>query len=138
MTRHASGVFIRNDRVAIAPGTTVRVVVPPQRRQSSRANLLELGRSDLVLGGMPAPAVGTALSIAITLPGRYIEFEVTGSVAWQRDGLFGVALDYLSARQAYGIGLARELSQYKREHSTANESTLAPKIASMSPVTPRR
>lgn len=138
MTRHQSGVFTRNDRVAIAPGTTVRVALSGQRRQSSHAYLLELGRGDLVLSGMASPPRGALLVIAITLPGRYIEFEVTGSVTWQRGGSFGVELDYLTARQAYGIALARELSQSKRAPSTANESTLAQKIASISPGTLRR
>ena len=138
MTRHASGVFLRKDRVTAAPGTTVRVLLLPNRRQSLRASLLELGRTELVLGGMPAPAVGSTIAIAITLPGRYIEFEVTGNVGWHRDGAFGVALDYLSARQAYGIGLARELSQSSRAPSTAKDSTLAQKMASSSPATPRR
>lgn len=138
MTRHVSGVFVRNDRVAITPGTTVRVALASQRRQSSRAYLLELGRGDLALSGMAAPALGALVVIGITLPQRYIEFEVTGSVTWHRGGTFGVELDYLTARQAYGIALARELSQYRRAQSTENESTLAQKIASISPGTLRR
>lgn len=136
MTRHASGVFVRNDRVAIQPGTTVRVRTGA-RAPSARANLLELGSTSLVLSGM-SPPVGSTLTIAITLKGRYIEFEVSGEVTWQRDGVFGVGLDYLTARQAYGIALARELSQYKRAESSENETMLAPKIASINPGTLRR
>ncbi|HVY30323.1 MAG TPA: hypothetical protein VHB79_27385 [Polyangiaceae bacterium] len=136
MTRHASGVFVRNDRVAIEPGTTVRVRLGA-RAPSSRAYLLELGMADAILSGM-SPAVGSTVNVAITLPGRYIEFEVAGSVTWQRGGTCGVVFDYLTARQAYGIALARELSQIKRPHSTTNETTLAPRIASIRPATPRR
>jgi hypothetical protein len=136
MTRHASGVFVRNDRVAIQPGTTVRVRLGA-RGPSSRVDLLELGSADAILSGM-SPPVGSALSVAITLPGRYIEFEIAGTVTWQRGGTLGVAFDYLTARQAYGIALARELSQAKRAQSTTNETMLAPKIANMRPATPRR
>lgn len=136
MTRHQSGVFVRSDRVAIQPGTTVRVRVGA-RGPSSRAYLLELGSADMVLSGV-SPPIGTAVSVAITLPGRYIEFEVTGSVGFRRGNDFGVQLDYLTARQAYGVGLARELSQSKRAHNTVNETMLAPKIASIRPATPRR
>jgi hypothetical protein len=137
MTRHASGVFRRNDRVAIQPGTTVSVR-SGSRGPRSRAYLLELGSADMVLSGISAPPIGAELSVAITLPGRYIEFEVAGVVAWRRGGDFGVELDYLTARQAYGIVLARELSQSKRADSTVNDTRLAPKIASSNPSTPRR
>lgn len=137
MTRQPSGIYRRNDRVAIREGTTVRVMLG-SRRQSSRAYLIELGSGDLVLSGIAAPSLGSKLSVAITLPGRYIEFEVAGVVAWHRGATFGVELDYLSSRQSYGISLARELSQTKRVTSTTNETVLAPSTASMSPKTPRR
>lgn len=110
MTRHASGVFYRNDRVPVAPGTTVRVV-PADRKQAIRAQLLKLGSSDLVLSALRPTALrlGAATHVAITLPGRYIELELPGIVDWEDGTTFGVRLDYLSARQAYGFSLAREL-----------------------------
>jgi hypothetical protein len=108
MTRHVSGVFRRSDRVHAKPGTTVRVL-SANRRQSSRARLLELGTADLLLTGIQPPPLGAKMLIAITLPGRYIEFEVEGFVDWHEGANFGVVLEYLSARQAYGISLAREL-----------------------------
>ena len=111
MARHQSGFFVRSDRVRVTPGTTVRLVSTANRRQSVRAQLLALGHTELVLSGVAAPALGTKLTLGITLPGRYIEFEVEGEVVWQRGEHFGVELGFLSARQAYGISLARQILQ---------------------------
>ncbi len=110
MSRHASGVFYRNDRVAVAPGTTVRVLAV-DRKQVVRAQLLKLGGSDLVLSALrpPALALGASAHVAVTLPGRYIELELPGVVDWEDGATFGVRLDYLTARLAYGFSLAREL-----------------------------
>lgn len=110
MTRHASGVFYRNDRVPAAPGTFVRVV-PADRKQLIRAQLLKLGSSDLVLSALRTSALGLGATahVAITLPGRYIELELPGVIDWEDGATFGFRLDYLSARQAYGFSLAREL-----------------------------
>jgi hypothetical protein len=108
MTRHASGIFVRNDRVRVAPGTTVRISTG-QRKPALKALLVALGSADLVLTCAQPLVLGTRLSIAITLPGRYIEFEVPGNVEWQDGANFGLVFDYLTARQAYGIGLAREV-----------------------------
>lgn len=110
MARHVSGVFIRSDRVAVAPGTTVRLL-SADHKPLGRALLLELGTSTLRLSAVRAPSLGCQLFVAITLPGRYIEFELGGVVDWERGADFGVKLDYLSARQAYGVALARELLQ---------------------------
>jgi hypothetical protein len=111
MARHQSGFFVRSDRVRVTPGTTVRVLSTSNRRQSVRAQLLALGHTDLVLSGIAALAIGTKLTLGITLPGRYIEFEVDGEVVWQRGADFGVELGFLSARQSYGISLARQILQ---------------------------
>jgi hypothetical protein len=110
MTRHASGIFVRNDRVRAAAGTTVRVSTG-ERKAAAKAALIALGRADLVLMCAQPLALGSRVSVAITLPGRYIEFEVPGNVAWENGAEFGIVFDYLTARQAYGIALARELLQ---------------------------
>lgn len=110
MTRHASGIFVRNDRVRAAAGTTVRVSTG-ERKAAVKAALLALGRADLVIRCAQPLALGSRVSIAITLPGRYIEFEVPGNVEWENGADFGIVFDYLTARQAYGIALARELLQ---------------------------
>ena len=85
------------------------VVVSGDRRRGQRALLLTLSMTELRLTGAEAPPLGHRVAIAITLPGRYIEFEVPGVIAWHHEGDFGVTLDHLTARQAYGIALAIEL-----------------------------
>ena len=52
---------------------------------------------------------GPALRVAITLPGRYIEFEVPAVVAWFDGPEIGLEMPYLTARQAYGVALAIDL-----------------------------
>ena len=108
MARHVSGVFVRTDRVAVAPGTTVRLLTS-ERKHWGRASLIELGSTVLRLNAARPPELGARVLVGITLPNRYIEFEVPGVVDWERGADFGITLDYLSARQAYGISLAREL-----------------------------
>ena len=108
MPRHPSGVFVRNDRVRAARGTTVRVT-SGERKPSIKALLVALGTEDLVLT-CPQPLIlGARVAVAITLPGRYIEFELPGNVEWEDGASFGIRFDYLTARQAYGVTLAREL-----------------------------
>lgn len=104
MARPVSGTFRRVDRVDALPGTTVRLVLEGSSRPVS-ATLHELGMSDLLLSG-PDLRLGLRLSVAITLPGRYLEFEIPGMVTWHLDGRFGVSFDYLTARQTYGLVLA--------------------------------
>jgi hypothetical protein len=108
MTRHASGIFVRNDRVRAAPGTTVRVSTG-DRKPASKALLMALGSADLVVTCAQPLALGSRVSIAITLPGRYVEFEIPGNVEWENGANYGIVFDYLTARQSYGIGLAREI-----------------------------
>jgi hypothetical protein len=108
MTRHASGVFVRNDRVRAAPGTLVRVSTG-ERKPALKAVLVALGSADLVVTSAQRLALGSSVSISITLPGRYIEFEVPGSVEWENGASYGIVFEYLTARQAYGITLAREV-----------------------------
>lgn len=86
------------------PGTTVRLMLDGCTREQG-ATLLELGMSDLLLSG-PNLRLGSRLCVAITLPGRFLEFEIPGMVTWHLDGRFGVSFDYLSARQTYGLALA--------------------------------
>jgi hypothetical protein len=105
MARPVSGIFRRADRVRAAANTTVRLSLAGSS-QMLNATLLELGMSDLLLSDAAPPALGTRLSVAITLPGRYLEFEIPGMVTWHLDGQFGVSFDYLSARQTYGLVLA--------------------------------
>lgn len=108
MPRHVSGVFFKSDRVPVIAGTQVRLL-GADHKPLGRAVLLELGPSGARLRASRPPELGTKLQVAITLPGRYIEFEVPGMVDWDLDSDFGVAFDYLTARQAYGLSLAREL-----------------------------
>lgn len=110
MARHSSGVFVRNDRKSVTPGTTVRLF-SIDRKHSVRAELLALGTADLVLSALrPAGlALGCKAHVAVTLPGRYIELELPCLVDWENGANFGVSLDYLSARQAYGFALLRDL-----------------------------
>src|SRR4051812_33511324 len=105
MARPVSGTYRRVDRVHAAPGTTVRLLLDGSSREQS-ATLHELGMSDLLLSNPDRPHLGSRLSVAITLPGRYLEFEIPGMVTWHLDGQFGVSFDYLSARQTYGLVLA--------------------------------
>ena len=73
------------------------------------ATLVELGMSDLLLTCAEPPALASRVKVAVTLPGRYLEFELPGMVSWQLAGQFGVSFDYLSARQTYGLVLAIDL-----------------------------
>ena len=108
MVRHVSGTFRRTDRVNASAGTQVRLSLEQRGRESS-ATLLELGMSDLLLAAALVPALGTRVTVAITLTERYIEFEISGMVSWHRDGHFGISFDYLSARQTYALVLAIDL-----------------------------
>jgi hypothetical protein len=108
MARHASGVFVRNDRVRVARGTQVRIT-SADRKLSLKALLVALGSADLVITCAQPLTLGTRLTVAITLPDRYIEFELPGNVEWENGANYGLAFDYLTARQAYGITLAREV-----------------------------
>jgi hypothetical protein len=104
MARPVSGTFRRVDRVHAVPGTTVQLSIDGSSREQT-ATLHELGMSDLLLSG-PALRLGSRLSVSITLPGRFLEFQIPGMVTWHLDGRFGVSFDYLSARQTYGLVLA--------------------------------
>ncbi len=108
MARPVSGTFRRVDRVRASVGTTVRLLLEGSSRELS-ATLHELGMSDLLLSSADRPRLGSRLSVAITLPGRYLEFEIPGMVTWHLDGQFGVSFDYLSARQTYGLVLAMDV-----------------------------
>jgi hypothetical protein len=105
MTRHVSGTFTRTDRVEAIAGSSVRLVFANQPH-ACRVTLLELSLTDVLLSGVKAPPLGTPLSVAITLSGRYIEFELPGMVTWHHKDEFGVSFEYLTARQTYGLSLA--------------------------------
>ncbi|HEY3255514.1 MAG TPA: PilZ domain-containing protein [Polyangiaceae bacterium] len=96
------------DRVRASAGTTVRLVLDGSSREQT-ATLHELGMSDLLLSSPDRPQLGARLRVAITLPGRYLEFEIPGMVTWHLNGQFGVSFDYLSARQTYGLVLAMDV-----------------------------
>jgi len=107
MTHPVSGIFRRVDRVHALPGTTVRLLLDGCSREQG-ATLHELGMSDLVLSSANL-RLGSRLCVAITLPGRYLEFEIPGMVTWHLERRFGVSFDYLSARQTYGLVLAMDV-----------------------------
>lgn len=121
MIRHASGVFLRTPRASVTPGTTVRLL-GQDHRPLGRATVLELGPSALRLSSARPPALGTEVIVAITLPGRYIEFEVTGFVDWELDRHFGISLRHLTARQAYALTLAQELLRAEPSEARAEPS----------------
>ncbi|HEY3668184.1 MAG TPA: PilZ domain-containing protein [Polyangiaceae bacterium] len=104
MSRHVSGTFERTDRVLAIEGSTVRLLGVD--KTECRATLLELSLSDVLLSGVQAPELGSNVSVAITLSGRYIEFELPGVVTWHHRQDFGVSFEYLTARQTYGLSLA--------------------------------
>jgi hypothetical protein len=108
MARQVSGTFRRAARVNAAAGTVVRLTLVDGGRDTS-ATLLELGETDLLLASAPVPTLGARVNVAITLTGRFIEFELSGRVTWHRNGHFGVSFDYLSARQTYALVLAIDL-----------------------------
>ena len=118
MTRPVSGIYQRVDRVHAAPGTTVRLLLDGSSREQN-ATLHELGMSDLLLSSADRPHLGSRLSVAITLPGRYLEFEIPGMVTWHLHGQFGVSFDYLSARQTYGLVLAIDVISRAAEQTAA-------------------
>ena len=118
MARPVSGTFERVDRVRAIAGTTVRLTLDGSSRELS-ATLHELGMSDLLLSCADRPLLGTRVSVAITLPGRYLEFEIPGMVTWHFNGQFGVSFDYLSARQTYGIVLAIDVISRANEEAPA-------------------
>lgn|SRR6478735_4258420 len=105
MAQPVSGTFRRVDRVLARPGTSVRLLLDGSSRWQSAA-LHELGMSDLLLSGAEGLHLGARGRVAITLPGRFLEFEIAGMVTWHLDGQFGVSFDYLSSRQTYGLVLA--------------------------------
>jgi len=108
MARPVSGTHRRVDRIKAPAGTTVRLLVD-ERARESQATLLELGMSDLLLSDIEALPLGTKLTVGITVPGRYLEFEIPGMLSWHLNGEFGVSFDYLTARQTYGLLLAIDL-----------------------------
>jgi hypothetical protein len=105
MSRPVSGVFTRNDRVRAPHATSVRLLIA-NKRGEFEATLVELSLSDFVLTEAVLPPLNTAVSVAITLHGRYLEFELPGVVSWHRGHEFGVSFEYLTARQMYGLALA--------------------------------
>ncbi len=102
--------FFRNDRVRVAPGTTVRIV-SLDRKHSVRAKLLGLGSGELVVSALrPAGlALGCEALVGVTLPGRYVEIELSCVVDWENGINFGLRLQNLSDRQSYAITLLRDV-----------------------------
>lgn len=72
----------------------------------SVVTLLELSSSGALLTAAERPALGATVAVAVTLSGRYLEFELPAVVTWHRGQDFGISFDYLSARQTYGLALA--------------------------------
>jgi hypothetical protein len=109
-----SGTFTRTDRVQAVAGSNVRLVFANQPH-TCRATLLELSLSDVLLSDVKPPPLGTQLSVAITLSGRYLEFELPGMVTWHHRAEFGVSFEYLTARQTYGLSLAIDVMGRKAQ-----------------------
>jgi len=128
MTRHVSGIFLRADRVRVAPGATIALRVPEVSRKSKVA-LLELGLSDMMLAGAPPP-IGTQVGATFVLEDRYIEFELPGVVTGHGEHDFCVTFAHLSARQTYGLTLSIELAR-----QAARIASLVPgRVARATPV----
>jgi hypothetical protein len=108
MDRPDSGTYRRVDRVHAAPGAVVRLLIEGRARESN-ATLLELGMSDLLLSTSEPLALGTRLKVGISLPGRFLEFDIPGMVTWHLNGEFGISFDYLTGRQTYGLVMAIDL-----------------------------
>ncbi len=107
MTRHVSGIFLRADRVRVAPGETIALAIPELARTCKTA-LLELGLSDMLLAGAPPP-VGSRVSAVFVLQDRYIELALPGVVTSHAEHDFSVRFAYLTLRQTYGLTLAMDL-----------------------------
>ncbi|HEX7451005.1 MAG TPA: PilZ domain-containing protein, partial [Polyangiaceae bacterium] len=71
------------------------------------------------------PALGTNLNVAVTLSGRYIEFELPGMVTWHHKDRFGVSFEYLTARQTYGLALAIDVLGRKAQAGASAKPTHA-------------
>ena len=124
MARHDSGTFRRADRVEAKGGISVRLMLAG-RSEPMRAELVELGMSDLLLAGAAPLALGTRVNVGITLPARYLEFELAGMVSWHKDGQFGISFELLSQRQTYGLVLAIDLLSRALESAPARFSLSA-------------
>jgi hypothetical protein len=124
MSRRVSGTFERTDRVLAVEGATVRLV-SEGKRSEQRATLLQLSLTDFLLTGVELPELGTKLSVAITLSGRYLEFELPGLVTWHHGSEFGVSFEYLTARQTYGLSLAIEIMGRKAQAQAPAKATRA-------------
>ena|SRR5450755_3982893 len=127
MTRHVSGTFTRADRVEAVPGSFVRLVFANQQH-ACRATLVQLSLSDVLLSGVKPPPLGTNLNVALTLSGRYIEFELPGMVTWHQRDQFGVSFEYLTARQTYALMLAIDVMGKKAEAEAPAKPTRAAKL----------
>lgn len=125
MARHESGTFRRADRVQTKSGIAVRLSTA-ERAEPRQALLLELGMTDVLLSALVPLALGTRVTVGITLPARYLEIELSGMVSWHRKGEFGVSFEQLSARQTYGLVLAIDLLSHTGTASPAlSESSAA-------------
>jgi hypothetical protein len=124
MVRQASGVYLRSDRLRVAPSTSVRVV-SADRKHSQRAELLELLPLELTLRGARSSglALGAAALVVVTLPERYLEVELPCVVAWEDGDTFGLRFEYLTARQSYGLALWRSLLQGDAEPASRRFAT---------------
>lgn len=114
MARHISGTYQRTDRARVRVSETVRLRTD-DRPSARQVTLLELSRSDMLLWSTAPPPVGATVGVTIVLRNRYIEFEVSGVVAWHREQEFSVTFGHLNSRQTYGLNLALELERRAAE-----------------------
>lgn len=121
MPRFVSGFFTRDDVTRPREHATVRLL-SAERKSLGRAELVALSTTELRLKGMDGLASGSRLNVAITIPDRFIEFEVPGEVSGQQGQELLVRLGHLSARQAYGIALVMDLRQ-RAERSQREPTT---------------
>ena len=108
MPRFVSGFFTREDVARPREHASVRLL-SAERKALGRAQVVDLSTTELRLKGIDGLALGSRLHVAITIPERFIEFEVPGEVSRQSGEELIIRLGHLSARQAYGIALVVEL-----------------------------
>jgi hypothetical protein len=110
MARTISGVYRKTDEPSSQQPVALRVLYA-DRSPIPRVRTLELRLGEMRFSSVDPPPLGSKVLVGITLSDRFIELEVPGVVISEYGMEFGVKLEYLSARQAYGVALAIDLNR---------------------------